>query len=59
MFSIFIKHLHFMLVRLILFKKIANFVFHNAKTMQKRAGKVDTYAPMAADIHPSALEPDT
>ena len=43
----FIKHLHFMLVRLILFKKIANFVFHNAKKMQKRPGKVDTYAPMS------------
>ena len=52
MFSIFIKHLHFMLVRLKLFKKIANFVFHNAKKMQKRAGKVDTYAPMSGCFFP-------
>ena len=38
-FSSFIKHIHFMLVRLILRKKIANTVFFNAHNVQTIAGK--------------------
>ena len=39
-FSSFIKQIHFMLVRLILRKKIANTVFCNAQKVQKMAVKV-------------------